>query len=512
MNHLINELTDELKSNPNIKDSIAVRVTLEAINNSSTLGLPNDQILEMALSNLSELASATMNESLKEVVAKFKSMAQKPTASLQNMAKEAGLTLKLKALKESAIYKDPIFAQTVLEIEKQLAVLPEFRTIGVFMEAFGKFAYEPEVSEVLNEVSSYVNGNRSKLEIINAVYEMRKTSSVLYSGIVSELENCLLEGILTADSIKMKLRGKPQMPIITRLINTLSLVESRQDGTFNIGIGDGSVKVKPVVAPFCKISESEAIVFVDNNFIKLTDGGDPTQVEVDEISDHIEFRSVCEAFSALNFRETESGLVAKGRSLEIGFVINENGTLGLTINGEKVEDLTKIKYAEIFLMEKIETRNNLSNLFNGLDMIVNIEFAKKIVNERLHADSIVLNMNESIFVFEKYGNGRLVKKMEGLEFHNYVLENFNYDISEMYAIELEEQEVFGRGIESEKKLAETDMVKLEAAMLKIEEALSGSEVSDEYRTQLEDLKISLEQNVNSIRNHYIELDQYKKKL
>jgi hypothetical protein len=78
MNSLIHELTLELKSNPNVKDSVAVKVVLESINNSTLLGVPSEEILENSLITLSELATATLNENLKEVVAKFRKLGEKP--------------------------------------------------------------------------------------------------------------------------------------------------------------------------------------------------------------------------------------------------------------------------------------------------------------------------------------------------------------------------------------------------------------------------------------------------
>ena len=59
MNGLILELTNELKTNPEIKDSAVVRVVLESINNSALLGVPSDKILETALTTLDELGATT---------------------------------------------------------------------------------------------------------------------------------------------------------------------------------------------------------------------------------------------------------------------------------------------------------------------------------------------------------------------------------------------------------------------------------------------------------------------
>jgi len=511
MNSLIQELTLELKSNPNVKDSVAVKVVLESINNSTLLGVPSEEILENSLVTLSELAIATLNENLKEVVAKFRKLGEKPTQRLQNMAKEAGLSLKVKALKESKLYKDPTFKYTISLIEQKLAALPEFRVIGTVLESLGKYSYNKNVMSTLTELTEYVNENRAKLEVINAIFEMRQTGAVLYRESIIELENCLLENTFSADVIKMKLRGKPSMPTVTRLINTLSMVEAKDQGKFNIGVGNGDAKVKSIIAPFYKISESAAIVYVDNKFIKLQEDQDPSQVTAEEVAEYPDFFEVCEAFAALNFQEKETEIVSNGRGLKVSFAINESGNLYLKINGSIVEDLSKVELSEIFLMEQIETRSKLTTLFRGLDMIVNLEFAKKLVNERLNADSIVFTMGETLYVFEKYANNRIIKKMEGLAFHNYVMENFNYDVSELYAIELEEREKNLRKIDEEKKLVEKDLAKLENSITQLEEALKDSSLSAEYQTQLGDLKVSIEKNVNSLRNHYISLDQSKKK-
>jgi hypothetical protein len=512
MNSLIQELTSELKSNPAVSNSIAVRMVLESINNSVLLGVPSDQVLESALTNLNEMAVATMNENLKEVVAKFMKMAEKPTKRLHDMAKEAGLSMKIKALKESALYKDPTFKYSISVLEQKLAILPEFRVIGALIESLSGFAYDSLVESTIADLSDYINNNRAKLEVINSIYEMRQTGAVLYREAISELENCLLEESYSADTIKMKLRGKSSLPILTRLVNTLSMVESKESGKFSIGIGNGDAKVKSVIAPFYKVSESEAIVFVDNRFIKLSDHSEPTQVEEEELTVYPEFTEICETFAALNFKERETEIYTKGRNLEVAFSVNEDATLSLKINGSVVEDLTKVQLTELFLLEQNSTRASLTKLFNNLDMIVNLEFAKKLVNERLDSDSIVFTVGETLYVFEKYAHSRIIKKMEGLEFHNYVMEKFNYDVSELYAIELEEREAFVRQIEEAKKTIERDLSKLEETIAQLDEALNDLDVSEEYQTQLADLKVSIEKNVNSLKNQYIELEQSKKKV
>lgn len=512
MNGLIQELTTELKSNSSINSSIAAKVVLESINNSLMLGVSPNQILENSLDTLEQFANEMVNENIKEVVAKYRKLAEKPTASLQNMAKEAGLKIKLQAVKESETYGDPVFKHTVARLEEAVNSMPEYRALGFVYEGLSKFSYDKTVSGILEEISTYFNANRVKLEILNSIFEMRLASPIIYKDACSLLEQSLLEGIETADGLKMKLRSSANLPVVSRLINTVSMLEAKAEGTFNLGIGNGDAQVKPIVAPFYKVTENDALVFIDNKFIKVSENEDPTQVTVEDAQEFPEFFEICEAFRALNFKEIGSEIVAKGRNLTVAFGINENGTLNLKINGVTVDNIENIKLSELFIMESIDTRKALTKVFDNLDLIVNLEFGKTIINERLGRNSIVLNLGENIFVFEKLGETRLLKKMKGLTFHNYVMENFKYDVSELYSIQLEERDARIKELDSEKLAIQSNLEKLEKSIAQITEALGDKTIPAESKEKLNELRMSIEKNVNSLKNQYILIDQSKKKV
>lgn len=512
MNGLIQDLTTELKTNPKFKDSAVVRVVLESINNSTLLGVPSDQILETALTNLDELSTATVNEDLKEVVANFRKLAEKPTKRLQDMTKEAGIKMKMTMLKESNVAKDPTFAHILNEIGRLLQNVPEFRAIGPVYEALNKYSYSPEVAQVLTDLTTYVNENRAKLEIMNAIFEMRQTSGMMYREPISILEETLLAQQFESDTIKMKMRGHVEMPVVKRLVNTLSMVEAKTQGKFNIGLGNSEVKVKAVIAPFHKLDEASAIVLIDNAFVKLTEDEDPIALPVEEAQKYPEFYALCEAFARLNFQERNNEIFCHGRNLEIAFAINEANNLQLKINNKIVDDLTKIDLSQIFMMEQVDIRANLVKVFNGLEMIGNLEFAKRLVNERLNSDAIVFTIGDQQLVFEKLGNTRVIKKMHGLAFHSYVMENFNYDVSELYAIQLGERDATIKQIDEEKAMIDKDLEKLENSVKQLEEALSDTSITGEHQVQLNDLKNAIEKNIVALKNHYITLDQSKKKV
>lgn len=511
MNGLIQELVNELNTNESLKDAITTKMVVESINNSILLGVSPAEVFESTLSTLTQLSESTANAELKEVVEKFKKLAQTPAKKLKDMSDSADLSTKIKALKESALSSDPVFRHTLAVLESGVANQPEFRMISHFISGLSKYAYDPAVSEALTAVSAHLESNRSKFEILNAIHEMRQASPIIYKEACSILEESLLENTITSDSLKMKLRGKVNMPIVNRLINTLSMVEARSAGTFNIGIGNGDAQVNSVVLPYLAISENEVLTVIDNSFVKLSDSDNPVQVEEETVAaDYPDFFELYEAVNALGFSPKGNTYSAKLKTMEVGFEMNE-GRLDFTVNGKRVEDPTSANVSEIFLMESVETRNNISKLFANLDSIAHLDFAKRIINERLGNDAYVFTVNDTMFVFEKLGGTRNIKKMEGVDFHNYVMENFQYDVTELYSIQLEESAQANKNIEAEKSNIEQNIAKLEKSISTIDETLNSTEIGDEYTEKLNELKHALEKNVNSLKSQYIKLDQSKKK-
>jgi hypothetical protein len=511
MNGLIQELVNELNSNVSVKDAITTKMVVESINNSILLGVSPAEVFENALNTLTQLSESTANESLKEVVAKFKSLANTPAKKLKDMSGSADLATKVKALQESALATDPVFRHTLAILESGLNTQPEFRMISHFISGLSKYSYDPAVSEALADVSSHLEQNRSKFEIMNAVHEMRQASPVIYKEACSILEECLLEGTITSDSLKMKLRGKVNMPIVNRLVNTLSMVEARSAGTFNIGIGNGDAQVNSVVLPYLAISENEVVTVVDNSFVKLSTEEAPVQIESEKVeAEYPEFFEMYEALNALGFSHTGNNYTAKLKTMTVGFELHEN-SLQFTVNGKSIEDAASANVSEIFVMESVETRTNIAKVLSNLENIAHLDFAKRLINERLGNDAYVFTVNESLFVFEKLGQTRTIKKMEGTTFHNYVMENFQYDVTELYSIQLEESAEFNKNVDSEKARIEKNIEKLESSIKSIDEALATASVNEDYSDKLGELKLALEKNVNSLKSQYITLDQSKKK-
>jgi len=511
MNGLIQELVTELNTNDRVKNAITAKLVIESINNSILLGVSPAEVFENALNTLSQLSESTANESLKEVVAKFKSLDNTPAKKLKDMSASADLATKVKALQESALAGDPVFKHTLAVLESGMNTQPEFKMISHFISNLSKYAYDPAVSEALTAVSAHLEQNRSKFEIMNAVHEMRQASPVIYKEACSILEECLLENTLTADSLRMKLRGKVNMPIVNRLVNTLSMVEARSAGTFNIGIGNGDVQIHSVILPYLAVSENEVITVVDNSFVKLSTDETPVQIGAEKVEEEYpEFFEMYESLNSLGFSHTGSTYSAKLKTMTIGFELHEN-SLQFTVNGKVMEDANSVNVSEIFLMESVEIRSNIAKVLSNLENIAHLDFAKRLINERLGNDAYVFTVSESLFVFEKLGQTRTIKPMEGITFHSYVMENFHYDVTDLYSIKLEENAEFNKNVNSEKTKIEDNIEKLDNSIKSIDETLSTTSIDESYVDKLTELKLALEKNVNSLKSQYITLDQSKKK-
>jgi len=511
MNGLIQELVNELNTNESLKGAITTKMVVESINNSILLGVSPAEVFENTLSTLKQLSESTANESLKEVVEKFKKLAHTPAKKLKDMSDSAELATKITALKESSLSGDPVFRHTLAILESGVSTQPEFRMISHFISGLAKYTYDPIVAEAVANVTSHLEQNRSKFEVLNAIYEMRQVSPIIYKEACTILEECLLENTLSSDSLKMKLRGRVNLPVVNRLVNTLSMVEARSAGTFNIGIGNGDAQVNSVILPYLHISENEVLTVIDDSFVKLSNDEDPIQVEEEKVkAEYPEFFELREAVKSLGFTHSGNNYSAKLKTMTIGFEMNES-RLDFTVNGKKVEEPTAANISEIFLMESVEARTNIAKLFSNLDNIAHLDFGKRLINERLGSDSYVFTVNETMFVFEKIGGTRKIKKMKGVDFHNYVMENFHYDVAELYSIQLEENTKALKDIEIEKANIEKNIEKLEKSISTIDETINSAGVNDEYVEKLNELKHALEKNVNSLKSQYITLDQSKKK-
>ena len=96
--------------------------------------------------------------------------------------------------------------------------------------------------------------------------------------------------------------------------------------------------------------------------------------------------------------------------------------------------------------------------------------------------------------------------------HGYILENFNYDVSSIFQVKLDEQRIAVKALSERKTTIESNIAKLEEQIAKINTNLESGEIDSKFFGQLEDIREQLETKINSLREEFVECDLKKKEL
>lgn len=526
MTGMLQTLINELQSDDTLKNHPVLQLYITGANNALNSKDP-DSVYETFLNNLD-----SVSEFLGEKKESVKAFVKKKKEDLDKTAKKKGkkgvgdakLKEKVQKIRESNAGSDPIIKTACNKLDEALDVMPEFKSIVPFLRIFEGHRYDSVVKQVVDEAQAFLEANRAKIMIADTVFELSKVKNPIYNSLVAVLEESLETGNVSADSLKMKLRDFTSLPVSARLINALSMNEAQEQGTFDIGIGTSVTAVSPVISPYQKVGKKE-YAFVDNKLYVIneedeTEDEDPenpteqvdviSQDDYDGMSD--EFKKACESFYYLGFKEIDGKFVSTAtRKIKVQLAVNEKQKIDVYLNGSKVEDPSKVNITEIGLMESIDARRLLTNFFESLGFLANIQNIKRLKNAQHGKEAFAISLNEAIFVLEKGNPAEKFLKVTPIGFHKYVLEKFQYDVRDLYSIRLSEAEEVAHAIDDEKKDVDDDIKKLEEASKKVSDALAGKELDSQAVEHLTNLSESIEKSIVSLKNRYIELDLAKKK-
>lgn len=498
---LIKQFKFEVK-NQTLSDMLVVKA-----NEHIAKGLTESEVFSAVLKDVRDLNESLKIEALNETIEKFSKFEKAPAMTVQVMMKECGLAKSIRSIKEAQIYADPIIRTTIDKISESLTRIPEFRFIPHFIEALKPFGYDPTVKSAVTEAFEFMQKNSTKLIVLNAIHEMQAVPSKMYSGIVSILEQSLLDNVYTADALSMKLREQLSIPIVKTLITNLSLVEGKINKSFNLGLGNSNVLVEAVIAPCTKI-DGGVIILLNGTLFTVSENEVRFASETEKTESVNEFYTFCQNFVRLGFKHTKDSIKASNlRNIEFEMK-NEGADLNLYLNKQKIEDSKKINYSSIFLMENGTSRQFLANIFENLNYVNSFDFIKLLVAE--NKSSFIVNLSKDIFIIENSSNPTITK-VNPTQLHKYVLENYKYDIRSLYESELSDLEKEISDIDAEKKELTENIEKLETSIKTLDESLSKNLEADDA-AKVTDLKFVIEKQIIAMKNKYIDLESKKKKL
>ena len=262
---------------------------------------------------------------------------------------------------------------------------------------------------------------------------------------------------------------------------------------------------------FMRISESTEEIEGDTVHIK-EEGFTISTVNPDTVlKENKEFYSLCESFARLGFKQ-EGNMVTSSliRNFKLGFSFNESNDLDIYLNDSKIDSIDSINVTEALAMETNEIKHYVNNLLENTKHLLNLKFIKNISNDQSLTESTVFELNGNYFLCKKVNSAdREWSKVNEHDMFTYFKENYNYDISSIYSDAINETAEKIKAIEKRKGTILENVSKLEGAVSEISTALESPKLQKGAIPKLEKLKESIESNISSLKEEYIELDLAK---
>jgi hypothetical protein len=240
-------------------------------------------------------------------------------------------------------------------------------------------------------------------------------------------------------------------------------------------------------------------VLIENHIIDMNDEEEAEMVPFAAIPQEDEFAQTAKAYTELGFKPTEHGVEAKGKANTIAFKVSPEGEVSFEINGNIAEDLNSSEIYKTLVVETIAFKQNVAKILENANMVAQFEFVQRFVTEG--AQSYAINTEKSgIFVLDRQG----LRKYDTLGFHKYVAETFNYDVSDLFAIQLSERQEFIKSVNERKLVIKSDIAKLEESIEQLDSVIA--EADEETQDQLETLKHTINSSIVGLKDEYLTLD------
>ena len=525
MKTFINKTLETLATS-DVSNNSLVKVLIESTNNSLEANVGTTSTYNTLKKGLTELNNHLKNETISNILEQFNKFEYSDENRINELNREADLLSAIETVKESNSYSNPVVMQNVILLEESLKSQPEFTLYGRFIDAFKPLTHDKAIQESVTKITNYINNNVEKLMVLDAINNMNKNRR-MYENDINGLSKMLVSESYSSEAIKHRLNSN--LPILNDLANRLSVIESKNSADFTLGSGNGICRISNTIAPTLKTGKNTVLTYVDDKFMaistkELRKGNilseskssrvyemDPTYIK----EKYSSFYHLCESFYRMKFIEVPNGIKSTAlKNFSMEFKTNESGKLNIYINDLLIEDPANYNFNEILTLESNSVKNIVSTVLNETASIFNLEFIKNLTNEHNGKQVMVMELEGDYHICEKLNQVERVWKNDINEhkLHGYVLENFNYDVSSIFQVKLDEQRTAVKALTERKTTIESNIAKLEEQIEKIDTNLKSGEIDSKFFGQLEDIREQLETKINSLREEFVECDLKKKEL
>lgn len=536
MTELLKNALDVINNDANLANNVILSTVVENIKNKANQGVNDYSLLKDLKHQLTGVNEYLKNKKLEDILNKITESMETSVKgdihfAVNMMYNEIDIVGEANIVRGSTVYSEPVVKDYIdkLLLEMQYTKMPSFKYIPGFVSILQPYSTNDVVKESLGRVNGYIDSNHSKLIILETVYYLESMNVKFYNSLIRSLKGYVVEGQYSADVIKQGLKDQANVPIVASMLNSLKMLEQQKNPHFDIGNGDGSNAVYNLVGPVIRENKSMVALINDtffhitpddiseakNNYINIV--GETGSVKVCEIKPeivqerHPDFYNFAKSFQAVGFSITSEGLRKDLKNnISIQFIVNEGGDLELFINKDKIEDPKTIDFNKMLVIESRDVKLNLINVLEHMENIYNIEFIKFIVNENKRKTAMIINISNDYYVYDFLGeNSKSVFKLDGYKLYKYISENFNYDVSDLFSIQIDDAHGRIKTIDLKKQQVQESIAKLEDSMKTIDETMA-KEINEKDRKELGVLREKVEKELVHLNNAYIVLDGQKR--
>ena len=444
---------------------------------------------------------------------------------INSMYYEVEFPAAIKAIRESRAYAEPVVKNYIDHalMEMQSKTIPYFKYLPGFLGTMTTYATNEVVNEWVTKFNNYITENGKKLMLLETVHYLDGTGNGFYNGVTNKIKPFILANEYGSAKIMFEMKEFKTIPVIGQMIATLQSQEATQLQQFTLGTGDVNTKVYNYIGPVLKENNS-MVLFADGAFINLTSEaveesaiaktyGKSGDINVQELKAEYVYEKmqsyyqVAKSFEFLNFNVKEKGLSSKLRNIKIDFKINESENLDLYINESIVVDPKEINFHQMFVLENNYVKNCSTTVFNNMDKIYNVEFAKLLINESRNVAAMIINVNEEYYVYDFIDSKkRDIFKTDGFALQKFVFEKFGYDVRSLFKLQIDDVKSKVDAIEEKKSGVLAAIAELEESEKLVSTTMSKSGLKSDDMESLRGLSEKIEKELVALKNSYILLE------
>jgi len=479
----------ELANNPMVK-SVLENIHLKMATFSDELSLMEELKIQLGGVN-TYMKNEKLTQALNKIEERIEHILSTSTEGrIRRLYDEVCLVSLINKVKTSESYKDPVVMDYVNKMMYEMQYsprIPKFKYLPGLVSILTPYVKDAAVKEAVDTATAYVEKNRPKLMLLETIHYLDNTSGTFYNATTDKLKKLVLENKITSDVVMLEMSDFINIPIVSEMVNALRSFENIKNPQFNLGNGDSGTQIFNYVGPVLKEGKG-LITYFNNTFVHITPEamvkenykkvvgktGDITIAEYKEeyVKENMsKFYALAKSFDTMGFKLKDKGISSQMTRVKIDFKVNESNTLDVYVNNSKIADIKNLNANELFLMENPRTKATALNIFESMDSIFNVEFIKFLVNESTGKSTLVINLKDDYHVYDITGPGRATNmKLDGYKLYKYVRENFKYDISKLFQIQINDTMGRAKAIQEKKSKLDAEIKLLDSSLVKIAEA------------------------------------------